>query len=306
MESLPTIVRRGHTSSGVPLHDEARAGGQREKQRIRNHASTQTTLSEIIPLKQVQSNLQRMWTEMSAVQAELKFAEQKLRYQMREELQLQINFQEERCNDKLHFMRTKADSHVSQVRKASYAKAKAEIVRHQREDRAAREQQQAAEQRSAEELHAEEVRELNSLQRQYILRLQEMQLENKNLHARIKKGDETLQQKEHDARAAQQRDVQVIASLEQQVTAKEQEIQMLREQLAAHKRQQDAPTAPVAPPALPAGMGGPNSTAESFTRDRNSVLRPSVTESELGEQPGGEYGLHAPKHILTLQEVDES
>lgn len=254
--------------------------------------------------------------EMSAVQAELKFAEQKLRYQMREELQLQLDFQEERCSDKLRFMRSKADTHVSQVRKASYAKAKSEIVRHQREDRAQREQQAAAEQRSAEEQHAEEVRELNSLQRQYILRLQEVQIENRNLHARIKKGDEALAQKDHESRAAQHRDVQVISSLEQQVTAKEQEIQMLREQLAAYKRQADAasnaPSAPVAPPALPSGFhSGPNATAESFAKQRHAQaqspdLRAQDPEAPDGGPGGPGPGLTGTKHILvSLQETTD-
>lgn len=67
MEALPPLERRGHTSSGIPLHDAARASVAREKQRMRSHASTQTTSSEIIPLKQVQSNLQRMWTVRPAL-----------------------------------------------------------------------------------------------------------------------------------------------------------------------------------------------------------------------------------------------
>ena len=185
--------------------------------------------------------------EMSSVQAELKFAEQKLRHEMREELELQVNFQERRCADKISFIRAKMDAHVAHVRNASHAKARAEVTKTRREERAVRETLASESVSSVEKLHAEEIVQLNELQRQYIVRMQELQVENKNLHARIRTHDEAIAAREHEARRVQHRDVQVISSLEQQLTAKEQEIQMLREQLAAVK----APlvrSAPVAPP----------------------------------------------------------
>jgi hypothetical protein len=195
---------------------------------------------------------------MSSVQAELKFAEQKLRHQMQEELELQLHFQERRCSDKVSFMRAKADAHVAHVRKASYTKAQSDIAKTRREERAARELLTTEEVSSAETRHAEEIYQLNELQRQYIVRMQELQVENKNLHARIRTHDESVLLKDSEMRRLQHRDVQVISALEQQLTAKDQEIQMLREQLSAVKivPQSQPLSAPVAPPALPSGLTG--------------------------------------------------
>jgi len=238
-ESLPRILDR--IASATPsLHDAALSNIRKEKSRVRIHAATQTEVSEIMEMKQVQANLQRMWMEMSSVQAELAFAEQKIRHQMQEELELQMDFQEQRCNDKVQFMRLKSDSHVREVRKASYTKAMSEIIKSRREERVHREAAAKHTLESSEQRHADEVRELNELQRQYIVRVQELTEESKRLHARIKKHDEQIAQKEQEIRSLQHRDVQVIASLEQQVTAKEQEIQMLREQVTSYRTQAQA------------------------------------------------------------------
>lgn len=244
----------------------------------------------------------RLWPrnaaqEMSTVQAELKFAEQKLRYQMKEELELQLQFQEKRCADKVAFIRTKADAHVAHVRKASQAIATTEIVKTRREERVAREAVAHMSISNVEKRHAEEILQLNELQRQYIVRMQELQIENKNLHARIRTHDEAISTKEHEARRIQQRDVQVISSLEQQLAAKEGEIQMLRDQLAAVKLAPPDRSAPAGTGLDVTSMPAPkSSTLQALEPSSAKRLTDISTAKERSRLLAGVGGLEAPAH----------
>lgn len=155
--------------------------------------------------------------------AELKFAEQKLRREMREELDLQLQLEQQRCSDKIAFMRSQVDAHIEQVRKASYAKAHNEIIKERLQQRAHCDASVDAAVSSTKSQHADELFQLNEMQRGYILRIQELQVENKSLHARnrflTEAKDVDARKKEHELERDKQRDAQMIAGLEQQLKA---------------------------------------------------------------------------------------
>jgi hypothetical protein len=198
----------------------------------------------------------RLAQEMSTVHAELKFAEQKLRREMREELELQLQLEQQRCSDKVAFIRSQVDAHIDQVRKASYAKAHNEIIKERVQHRAHRDATVDAAIMSTKSQHADELHQLNEMQRGYIVRIQELQVENKSLHARnrylTEAEDGEVRKKELELEREKQRDSAVIAGLEQQV-------KMLHEQLEhggirSASVEATSHRSSIAPPALPDGL----------------------------------------------------
>lgn len=166
---------------------------------------------------------------MSTAHAELKFAEQKLRREMREELELQLQLEQQRCSDKIAFMRSQVDAHTEQIRKASYAKAHNEIIKERVQQRARFDMSVDAAVISTKSQHADELHQLNEMQRGYIVRIQELQVENKSLHARNRHLTDTkdaeVRKLELELEHERQRDALLIAGLEEQIRTLQEQLE---------------------------------------------------------------------------------
>eukprot|EP00965_Chrysotila_dentata_P070643 2335782-Pleurochrysis_carterae.AAC.3 len=87
--------------------------------RLRNHVGCQTDHSELVELRALQTKLNEVREELDSVSRELGFAEQRMRHEVRDEVESRLRVQEERCNERVQFMRKYTDRHISQVRAAS-------------------------------------------------------------------------------------------------------------------------------------------------------------------------------------------
>jgi len=229
-----------------------------------------------------------MWTEMSGVQAELKFTEQKMRHQMREELELQVGFHEKRCADTVCFIRSKADLSILQVRKASHAQMNAELVKTRHAELVAAELTRTQQLDMTEKRHSSEILQLVELQRQYIVRVHELQVENKSLQSRIRSQEESASVKEYEARRIQHRDAQAISALEQQLNAKDPEIELVREAKII-------PPSPAASRAVAPSVVG-LADAKAFSKPRK---QPSGSDSDthsVSRGRGGILGARGDRH----------
>jgi len=120
--SLPSLV----SSSSGPLPSPA------PRRKIRQHVACQTDASELVELRSLQAKLSEVRKELADVTRNLGYAEQRLRYEMREELELRMKMQEDSCSDRVVFMRKRSERHVGQVRAASKSRLNAAITLHQR------------------------------------------------------------------------------------------------------------------------------------------------------------------------------
>lgn len=164
------------------------------------------------------------------MQAELAFAEQRLRHEMHEELGLRLQLQEKRCAERVASALATAEAHVARVRGASQTMAMSDALRVRREERVGHDALARAAISAAEERHAEELAQLSTLQRAYVLKLQQLRGENSRLHALVRTQGEAAAAKAQEAKRAQERDSLAIWTLERHAEAQEREIEMLREE----------------------------------------------------------------------------
>ena len=85
--TLPALVeKRVPTPSSIPAALQATLP-QRRRTRLRNHAATQTDITELGELHVMQTSLDAVRKELTFVKHELSQLEQRLRYEMRLELE---------------------------------------------------------------------------------------------------------------------------------------------------------------------------------------------------------------------------
>lgn len=164
------------------------------------------------------------------MQAELAFAEQRLRHEMHEELGLRLQLKEKRCAERVASALATAEAHVARVRGASQTMAMSDALRVRREERVGHDALARAAISAAEERHAAELAQLSTLQRAYVLKLQQLRGENSRLHALVRTQGEAAAAKAQEAKCAQERDSLAIWTLERHAEAQEREIEMLREE----------------------------------------------------------------------------
>ena len=95
--------------------------------KIRNHVACQTEKSEIPELRNLQLKIAKVTTELARVTAELEHMEQRLRYEMQDELEARLRLQGQKCADKITYMRQRAEQHMASVRASSQVRRTKEI-----------------------------------------------------------------------------------------------------------------------------------------------------------------------------------
>lgn len=119
------------------------------RQRCRSHVACQTNVTELAELSTLQASLRAVREELRVVTFELGRAEQKMRHEMRNELEMRLRAHEMRCMERVSYMKRRAERHVSQVRAAARTKVQTQTTRHRH---------QLTEEMEEMEAHAEEVK----------------------------------------------------------------------------------------------------------------------------------------------------
>ena len=143
--SSPSLPLIAPSASAGALSGIARGS----RQRCRSHVACQTNVTELAELSTLQASLRAVREELRVVTFELGRAEQKMRHEMRNELEMRLRAQEMRCMERVSYMKRRAERHVSQVRAAARTKVQTQTTRHRN---------QLTEEMEEMEAHAEEVK----------------------------------------------------------------------------------------------------------------------------------------------------
>ena len=230
--TLPALVpqqRREPTPSSIPGSLQASLP-QRRRTRLRNHAATQTDTAELGELHVMQTSLDAVRRELSFVKHELSHLEQRLRYEMRLELEGRMQVHNERCMEKVNYMRRGQDQKVAQVRAANRTVHDSSKQQHGRQLKQL-EVKLAALTQGSRRSETDQSRAEAALA--HTAQLEELTLENEKLHEQLAEAHARAQQGEAQIHAAQQKEK---AKLEAAVVSREKTIDVLRKQLAEARR----------------------------------------------------------------------
>lgn len=178
----------------------------------------------------IQSSLDGVRKELTFVKHELAHLEQRLRYEMRQELEGRMQVHDERCVEKVNYMRRGQDLKVAQVRAAQRTRHDSSKQQHGRQLKQL-EAVLAAHMQSSRRSETDQSRAEAALQ--HTAQLEELTEENEMLHEKLAEANARAQQSEAQAQAAQQKDV---ARLKAAVVQREKTIEVLRKQLVEARR----------------------------------------------------------------------
>ena len=219
-----TFLTAGPSRDGPVMPPRSR------RNKLRINAATQTDASELPALRVLQAQLDAVRRELGGLTVEMAHAEQRLKYEQRLELEARLRVQEERTNDKLNYLRKRAELHTGQVRAAH--KARFETAKMQQK----RQLQQletalAAQRQSAQKAQSEQAKREESLMG--ATQLEQLAEDNTKLHEQI---NEMREQAEQTAKEAQAEHGAAVARLEAKLVASDKTVEVLRQQLAQARR----------------------------------------------------------------------
>ena len=260
--TLPALVeKRVPTPSSIPGALQATLP-QRRRTRLRNHAATQTDITELGELHVMQTSLDAVRKELTFVKHELSQLEQRLRYDMRLELEGRMQIHNERCLEKVNYLRRGQDQRVAQVRAAHRSVNDSSKQQHSRQLKQL-EAKLAALTQSNRRSETDTSRVEAALA--HTAQIEELTLENEKLHEQLAEARSRQQQSEVQAQAMQQK---AVAKLEATVVSREKTIEVLRRQLLEARRTdppasgtEPAVTAPELPAVANSAPGRPSSAA---------------------------------------------
>ena len=260
--TLPALVeKRVPTPSSIPAALQATLP-QRRRTRLRNHAATQTDITELGELHVMQTSLDAVRKELTFVKHELSQLEQRLRYEMRLELEGRMQIHNERCLEKVNYLRRGQDQRVAQVRAANRSVHDSSKQQHSRQLKQL-EAKLAALTVSNRQSETDQSRAEAALAQ--TAKIEELTLENEKLHEQLAGARAQQQQIEVQAQAMMQKEV---AKLEAKVVSRDKSIEVLRRQLSEARRTdppesgtEPAVTAPELPAVASSAAGRPSSAA---------------------------------------------
>ena len=260
--TLPALVeKRVPTPSSIPAALQATLP-QRRRTRLRNHAATQTDITELGELHVMQTSLDAVRKELTFVKHELSQLEQRLRYEMRLELEGRMQIHNERCLEKVNYLRRGQDQRVAQVRAANRSVHDSSKQQHSRQLKQL-EAKLAALTVSNRQSETDQSRAEAALAQ--TAKIEELTLENEKLHEQLAGARAQQQQIEVQAQAMMQKEV---AKLEAKVVSLDKSIEVLRRQLSEARRTdqpesgtEPAVTAPELPAVASSAAGRPSSAA---------------------------------------------
>ena len=260
--TLPALVeKRVPTPSSIPAALQATLP-QRRRTRLRNHAATQTEITELGELHVMQTSLDAVRKELTFVKHELSQLEQRLRYEMRLELEGRMQIHNERCLEKVNYLRRGQDQRVAQVRAANRSVHDSSKQQHSRQLKQL-EAKLAALTQSNRRSETDQSRAEAALAQ--TAKIEELTLENEKLHEQLAGARAQQQQIEVQAQAMMQKEV---AKLEAKVVSRDKSIEVLRRQLSEARRTdppesgtEPAVTAPELPAVASSAAGRPSSAA---------------------------------------------
>jgi multidrug efflux pump subunit AcrA (membrane-fusion protein) len=181
-------------------------------------------------LRVLQTSLDAVRRELSTVKHELLHCEQRLRYEMKLELEARMRVHDERCVEKVTYMRRRADLHVGQVRAAQRTRHETSKMQHTKQvqqlEGALAALTQHSRQAQTDQARAEAALE----QTKQLERLSE---ENVSLHERL--GEAQAQAAQAEAQAQTQKQ-EAVARLEAALAARDKTIEVLRQQLVQARK----------------------------------------------------------------------
>ena len=260
--TLPALVeKRVPTPSSIPAALQATLP-QRRRTRLRNHAATQTDITELGELHVMQTSLDAVRKELTFVKHELSQLEQRLRYEMRLELEGRMQIHNERCLEKVNYLRRGQDQRVAQVRAANRSVHDSSKQQHSRQLKQL-EAKLAALTASNRQSETDQSRAEAALAQ--TAKIEELTLENEKLNEQLAWARAQQQQIEVQAQAMMQKEV---AKLEAKVVSRDKSIEVLRRQLSEARRTdppesgtEPAVTAPELPAVASSAAGRPSSAA---------------------------------------------
>lgn len=159
---------------------------------------------------------------------DIRSAEERVRVETSEESQLLLTEQAVRHKAKVDALVRRLDVHDRVLERASKTSTLAMVTRVQRDERLKRETYAKGLVDNIRAEHAAEMKQLMQLQQEYIVRFKDLQQSNEKMMGRLRKYDELLAHKDNEAKSAQQKSAQVIASLRDSIAAKDQELEELQ------------------------------------------------------------------------------
>ena len=75
-------------------------------------------------IQQMQARLDGVRKELAEMTKALSYAERRLRHELQEELAMRLNISEDRCAERVDFMRRRTERHVEQIRSASHTRVR--------------------------------------------------------------------------------------------------------------------------------------------------------------------------------------
>ena len=221
----------------------------------------------------MQTSLDAVRKELTFVKHELSSLEQRLRYEMRLELEGRMQIHNERCMEKVKYMRRGQDQKVAQVRAANRSVNDSSKQQHGRQLKQL-EVKLAALTQNNRRSETDQSRAEAALA--HTAQLEELTSENEKLNEQLAEAHSRAQQSEAQAQAMQQK---AVAKLEATVASREKTIDVLRKQLLEARRP-DPPPESSPEPAVTAPDQAPEqpavATANSAPGRPSSAARPAV------------------------------
>ena len=210
----------------------------------------------------MQTSLDAVRKELTFVKHELSQLEQRLRYEMRLELEGRMQIHNERCLEKVNYLRRGQDQRVAQVRAANRSVHDSSKQQHSRQLKQL-EAKLAALTQSNRRSETDQSRAEAALAQ--TAKIEELTLENEKLHEQLAGARAQQQQIEVQAQAMMQK---AVAKLEAAVVSRDKSIEVLRRQLSEARRTdppesgtEAAVTVPELPAVASSAAGRPSSAA---------------------------------------------
>ena len=210
----------------------------------------------------MQTSLDAVRKELTFVKHELSQLEQRLRYEMRLELEGRMQIHNERCLEKVNYLRRGQDQRVAQVRAANRSVHDSSKQQHSRQLKQL-EAKLAALTVSNRQSETDQSRAEAALAQ--TAKIEELTLENEKLHEQLAGARAQQQQIEVQAQAMMQK---AVAKLEAAVVSRDKSIEVLRRQLSEARRTdppesgtEPAVTAAELPAVASSAAGRPSSAA---------------------------------------------
>lgn len=95
--------------------------------RLRSHAATQTDVSELPELRQLHEKVAAASRELAHVSTELRQTESRIRHEMQVEMEARMKLHTQKFNEKMAYMRERAESHMASLRASSKVRLDQEL-----------------------------------------------------------------------------------------------------------------------------------------------------------------------------------